>query len=195
VLVAARTLLAYTTVWESSASGWVELATLPLDVRSIACLDSVCLASLSEIALLRWDASAGAIDTPSLVLDGPTGCLVKADDGAVWGCNPAGRTSLFAVTTDGFTFTQALPTEFIASRLCPAETPGAAACIVAPPPIDTGDGGGTDDPGTQPPLEVSGGCCNTSGSPFSAAAMLPLVLAAAILGGTRRALARPAPRP
>ncbi len=194
VLVTSGTLLAYTVVWESSPSGWVELATLPLDVRNVACIGSTCLASLAELALLRWDASAGASDSASLVLDGPVGCLSQAEDGTVWGCNAAGAIALFAATTDGFRFTQALPGEFIAPRICPAGTPGALACVVPPPPVDTGGGGGTNDPGTPPPLDVDGGCCATAGVPPTAW-VLPVLLAAAKLRRTRRSLARPALRP
>jgi len=194
VLVTASTLLAYTTVWESTATGWTELATLPLDVGSVACIGPTCLATLAERALLRWDVTAGAAASAALVLDGPVGCLVQADDGTVWGCNPPGKTTLFGWTADGFTFTQALPTEFIASRICPADTAGGIECVLLPPPVDTGTGGGTDAPTTPPPLDVGGGCCATArASPASA--MLPLLLALAKLRRTRRSLARPTSRP
>jgi hypothetical protein len=198
VIVTAPTLVASTTVWESSADGWDLLTALPLAAASVACIGTTCLATLSDIALVRWDADLGA-PSVEVVNDAPVGCLVTDPGGTVWGCNARGTVALFARTTDGFTFDQALAGEVIAKRICAPGTAGEEACPLPPaPPVDTGlppadtdvsVGGGTDDP-----LEVQGGCCATGGPPsrgVAAPSALTLALVALRkLRRTRRSLAR-----
>jgi hypothetical protein len=196
VILTAETFRSFTDVWESTAGGgWDLLATLPLTANAVACLGSVCLATLSELALVRWDADVGP-SSLTLVHDGPVGCLYTADDGSVWGCNPRGSVALFARTTDGFVFEQRLAAEVIALRSCPSDTPGALACPLPPaPPIDTGLPVDPDPPaGTDDPLDVQGGCCATGGAgsrPLAATSALSLVfLVGWKLRRTRASLAR-----
>jgi hypothetical protein len=190
VIVTAPTLVASTTVWESSADGWDLLAALPLAANWVACLGTTCLATLSDIALVRWDADLGA-SSVEVVNNGPVGCLVTDPGGTVWGCNARGTIALFAKTTDGFTFEQSLAGEVIAKRVCPEGTAGADICPLPPaPPQDTG--GIPVDPdetpeGTGDPLVVQGGCCATGGTPARGVALpSAFTLALVALGKLRR---------
>jgi hypothetical protein len=196
VIVTAATFRSLTEVWESMAGGgWDLLATLPLSANAVACLGTVCLATLSEFALVRWDAAIGP-SSLTLVNDGPVGCLYAADDGSVWGCNARGSVALFARTTDGLVFEQLLAGEVITLRSCPDDTPGALLCPLPPaPPVDTGppvDPGPP--PGTDDTVDVQGGCCATAGTgprPLAATSALSLAfLVGWKLRRTRPSLAR-----
>ena len=197
MLLTVATFFASTTVWEWTGTDWALLVTLPLTANAVACIGPTCLATLSDIALVRWDGDVGP-SSLELLNGGPVGCLVAADDGLVWGCNARGTIALFSKTTDGFTFETSLAGEVIAKRICPDGTAGADICPLppAPPrdtgfPVDTDAAAGDDD---DDPLEVQGGCCATAGAPPGAVAW-PSAFALALvalrkLRRTPRTLAR-----
>lgn len=117
--------------------------------------------------LFRVVDDGAAIDPAGWVrtTEGPLACLRRVvGDDRLWGCGTQLDEVWFKATRDGVTWDTVLPFDGVTDRVCPAETPAAAACAhrFAPPADDIPAGETPDTPATatQP-------SCAAGGAPLS----------------------------